>query len=150
MLFREKVGRILVQKEKAVASGSWNLPEACPGENPTYTATSRTARNIILSFSPLCKRNSSSFRTAAVPAQGPGIVREGQGEHDAFSNLAGDVPHDRKDLPTRTACLPSWKPPQPVSARNLPDSVRGKAIAQLRLFCVCFLCRKIPKQPSVV
>lgn len=61
MLFREKVGRILVQKEKAVASGRYQLPEACPGENPPtqrqvapqetlYCLSRRYARGILPLF----------------------------------------------------------------------------------------------------
>ena len=77
-------------------------------KTPPTQRPSRTARIIILSFSPLCKRNSSSFRTAAIPAQGRAWSGRDT-EHTArllrTNNLARDMRKGRKDLPNPDGLL---------------------------------------------
>ena len=138
MLFSANIGRMVVQKEKSGSPQELALLRACPGENTTYTTTSRTARIIILSFSPLCKRNSSSCPHRLSRHRVRASVEKDREKHVAVSALAGPVPHGRKDLPNPDGLHPSWMPPQPVVGGEPPGTCqrdgRGTPPDPLRVF----------------
>ena len=124
MLFSENVGRIISAKRKSGSPQERQLLRACPGENTTYTATKSHRKDYYTVFLAVMQEEFFLFPHIGHPGARPGIVRERHGVHHAFLthfNLASSVLKGRKDLPTRTACLPSWMPPQPVVGEEPPD-----------------------------
>lgn len=97
-----------MQKAKAVASGSWNLPEACPGVNTTPTQRQVAPQGILYCLS---RRYAREFFLLpdGYPGTGPGMIRERHGQHPAFLRtitLASALLKGRKDLPNPDSLHP--------------------------------------------